>query len=81
MSNTRIRLQSILGSRRPVWAGEAIARWASDVASARSDFDVELIDLAQTNLPLLDERASHLWSTTGANTRAASRRRCAATRP
>ncbi|HET9089554.1 MAG TPA: NAD(P)H-dependent oxidoreductase [Acidimicrobiales bacterium] len=55
MSNTPIRLQIILGSTRPVRAGEAIARWVSDVASARTDFEVELIDLAQVNLPLLDE--------------------------
>ncbi len=55
MSNTPIQLQIILGSTRPVRAGEAIARWVSDVASERTDFEVELIDLAQVNLPLLDE--------------------------
>ncbi|HSN02193.1 MAG TPA: NAD(P)H-dependent oxidoreductase [Acidimicrobiales bacterium] len=50
-----VRLQVILGSTRPVRAGEPIARWVIDAASARSDFDVELIDLAVVNLPPLDE--------------------------
>ena len=56
MSHTApVRLQVILGSTRPVRAGEPIARWVFDAASAREDFDVELIDLAEVNLPLLDE--------------------------
>lgn len=50
-----IRLLVILGSTRPTRAGEPIARWVVEVASARTDFDVELIDLAQVNLPMLDE--------------------------
>ena len=56
MSDTSpIRLQVILGSTRPVRAGEPIAHWVLDVANARADFEAELIDLAQVNLPLLDE--------------------------
>ena len=56
MSDTRrVHLQVILGSTRPIRAGEPIARWVVEVASARADFDVELIDLASVNLPMLDE--------------------------
>ena len=50
-----VRLQVILGSTRPVRAGEPIARWVVDIASERPDFEVELIDLAVINLPMLDE--------------------------
>ena len=38
-----------------VRSGEPIARWVVDVASARADFTVELIDLAVLKLPMLDE--------------------------
>jgi NAD(P)H-dependent FMN reductase len=48
-------LQVIVGSTRPGRAGIAIAKWFYDVASARDDFDVELVDLAEVNLPLYDE--------------------------
>jgi NAD(P)H-dependent FMN reductase len=48
-------LQIIVGSTRPGRVGIAIARWFYDVAAARDDFDVELVDLLEVNLPLLDE--------------------------
>jgi NAD(P)H-dependent FMN reductase len=38
-----------------VRAGEPIARWVVEVANDRDDVDVELVDLAVLNLPLLDE--------------------------
>jgi NAD(P)H-dependent FMN reductase len=48
-------LQVIVGSTRPGRAGFPIARWFYDIASARDDFDVEFVDLAEVNLPLFDE--------------------------
>jgi NAD(P)H-dependent FMN reductase len=34
---------------------EAVARWAYDIAKKRSDAEFELVDIAEYNLPLLDE--------------------------
>ncbi len=48
-------LEIIIGSTRPGRVGPAIARWFADAAVADGRFDVELIDLAEVNLPLLDE--------------------------
>jgi len=45
----------ILGSTRPGRNGEAVARWAFDLASKRTDAEFELVDLADYNLPHLDE--------------------------
>ena len=50
-----LRLQVIIGSTRPVRAGEPIARWVAATAAAREDLEVELVDLKDVNLPLLDE--------------------------
>lgn len=48
-------LQVIVGSTRPGRVGLPIAQWFYDIAAAREDFEVELVDLAAVNLPLLDE--------------------------
>jgi NAD(P)H-dependent FMN reductase len=45
----------ILGSTRPGRNGEAVARWAFDLASKRTDAEFELVDLLDYNLPHLDE--------------------------
>jgi NAD(P)H-dependent FMN reductase len=45
----------ILGSTRPGRNGEAVAKWVYDIASRRSDAEFELVDLADYNLPHLDE--------------------------
>jgi NAD(P)H-dependent FMN reductase len=45
----------ILGSTRPGRNGEAVARWAFDLAAKRTDAEFELVDLADYNLPHLDE--------------------------
>ena len=50
-----LRVAIILGSTRPNRNGEAVARWAFDIASKRQDAQFELIDLKEINLPLLDE--------------------------
>lgn len=52
-----IRIATILGSTRPGRIGEAVARWAHDIASRRGDATYELVDIAEFNLPLLDEPA------------------------
>jgi NAD(P)H-dependent FMN reductase len=45
----------ILGSTRPGRNGAAVARWVYDIASKRDDAEFELVDLADYNLPHLDE--------------------------
>jgi len=50
-----IRVGIILGSTRPNRLGPSVARWVRDIAVTRSDAHFELIDVADYNLPLLDE--------------------------
>jgi NAD(P)H-dependent FMN reductase len=45
----------ILGSTRPGRNGEAVARWAYEIAKRRTDAKFELVDIKDFNLPLLDE--------------------------
>jgi NAD(P)H-dependent FMN reductase len=49
------RIAIILGSTRPGRNGEAVANWAYDIAKQRDDAEYELVDIAEYNLPHLDE--------------------------
>ena len=49
------RLTVIIGSTRPGRAGLPIAVWFGDRARSHPGFDVDVVDLAELNLPLLDE--------------------------
>jgi NAD(P)H-dependent FMN reductase len=48
-------LQIIIGSTRPGRVGPAVASWIYERAVEHGGFDVELIDLAEVNLPMFDE--------------------------
>jgi NAD(P)H-dependent FMN reductase len=48
-------LAVVIGSTRPGRIGPKFAEWFRERAVAHAGFDVELIDLAEVNLPLLDE--------------------------
>lgn len=50
-----IKLGIIIGSTRPGRKAEAVARWVQEKAGERADAKLELIDIADYNLPLLDE--------------------------
>ena len=50
-----ITIGIILGSTRPGRNGEAVARWAYELARTRNDAKFELVDLKDFNLPHLDE--------------------------
>lgn len=52
---TKPVLQIIIGSTRPGRVGPAIATWFYDIAVASDTFDVELVDLAEVNLPIFNE--------------------------
>ncbi len=53
MKMTKIAI--ILGSTRPGRNGEAVAKWVYEQGKGREDAEFELIDIADYNLPLLDE--------------------------
>jgi NAD(P)H-dependent FMN reductase len=48
-------LKVIIGSTRPGRVGLPVANWFVDVAKKHGGFDVEVLDLAEWNLPLMDE--------------------------
>lgn len=50
-----INVAIIIGSTRPGRVGEAVGKWAFEVAKRRQDAKFELVDVADYNLPLLDE--------------------------
>jgi len=50
-----LKIAIIIGSTRPGRVGEAVGKWAYDIARKRSDANYSLLDIAQFNLPLLDE--------------------------
>jgi NAD(P)H-dependent FMN reductase len=52
-----IRIGVIVGSTRPGRKALDVANWVLDVAGMRADAVFELVDIAQFNLPLLDEPA------------------------
>jgi NAD(P)H-dependent FMN reductase len=53
-----LRIAIIIGSTRPGRKGEAIAKWAYQIAKKRSDAEFELVDIQDYDLPLLDEPMS-----------------------
>jgi NAD(P)H-dependent FMN reductase len=51
-----VKIGIIIGSTRPGRNGESVAKWVYDIAAKRNDAAFELIDIADYNLPLLDEQ-------------------------
>lgn len=52
-----LTLKIVIGSTRPGRKGPAVGAWAAKAAEAHGGFAVELVDLADFDLPLLDEAA------------------------
>jgi NAD(P)H-dependent FMN reductase len=52
---TKPVLRIIVGSTRPGRVGPAVADWIADRAREHGGFDVQVTDLAELNLPILDE--------------------------
>ncbi|MGP9727285.1 NADPH-dependent FMN reductase [Glutamicibacter sp. AOP3-A1-12] len=50
-----LKIASITGSTRPGRNNAAVAQWVLEQAQARNDASYELVDIADFNLPLLDE--------------------------
>jgi NAD(P)H-dependent FMN reductase len=51
------RIAIIVGSTRPGRRGEGVGRWVQGIAAERTDATFELVDIADYDLPLLDEPA------------------------
>ena len=49
------RIAIIVGSTRPGRKAETISQWVHGIAAARDDAEFEVVDLADFDLPLLDE--------------------------
>ncbi|MBU2670738.1 NAD(P)H-dependent oxidoreductase [Actinoplanes bogorensis] len=52
---SELNLLVVVGSTRPGRVGPTVAEWFVDVAKAHGGFQVTVADLAEENLPLLDE--------------------------
>lgn len=50
-----VKIAVVVGSTRPGRNGEAVANWVYNIAGKRGEAQFELVDLADYNLPLLDE--------------------------
>ena len=48
-------LQIIIGSTRPGRVGPSVAEWITAAAAAHGHFAVEVVDLAEVNLPMFNE--------------------------
>ncbi|MCX5515764.1 FMN reductase [Kaistia algarum] len=59
MSKPKIAV--IIGSTRPTRNADKPARWIADLAEKTGSFEVELVDLADYDLPLFNAPASDLW--------------------
>lgn len=57
------KIAIIIGSTRPGRNGPAVAQWVYEIAKQRNNADYELVDLADFNLPLLDEPVPPSMST------------------
>ena len=51
----RVRIAVIIGSTRPSRKSAKVGDWVMARAAERSDFDAELVDLAEQGLPIFDE--------------------------
>jgi NAD(P)H-dependent FMN reductase len=56
------KIAVIIGTTRAARFGEKPAKWIHEIAAARNDMSVELIDLREYPMPFFDEVASNLWA-------------------
>jgi NAD(P)H-dependent FMN reductase len=50
-----VKIAIIVGSTRPGRKADTVARWVLDIAARRGDASFEIVDIADFDLPLLDE--------------------------
>lgn len=59
---TKPRIAVIIGSTRDARFAEKPAKWIFEKAKANADWEVELVDLKEFDLPLFNEVASNAWA-------------------
>jgi NAD(P)H-dependent FMN reductase len=50
-----LKVAIIVGTTRPGREADTVARWVLDIAARRGDASFEIVDIADFNLPMLDE--------------------------
>ncbi len=55
------RIAVIIGSTRDSRFADKPANWIYELARERADWEVELVDIRDFDLPLFNERASNMW--------------------
>jgi NAD(P)H-dependent FMN reductase len=55
------KIAVIISTTRATRFGEKPAKWIYDIAAARADMSVELVDLREYPMPFFDEPASNAW--------------------
>src|SRR5207249_10137248 len=55
------RIAVIIGTTRATRFSDKPAKWIYEIASAREDMSVELIDLREYPMPFFDEPATNAW--------------------
>jgi NAD(P)H-dependent FMN reductase len=58
---TKPKFAIIIGSTRATRFADKPAQWILKQAQARDDFDAEIVDLRDQNLPMFNEMASNMW--------------------
>jgi NAD(P)H-dependent FMN reductase len=58
---TKPKIAIIIGTTRATRFGEKPAKWIYEIAAARPDMSVELVDLRDYPMPFFDEPASNAW--------------------
>ncbi len=61
-------LRIIIGSTRPGRVAPAVADWIAERAREHGGFDVQVTDLAEVNLPILDEPNTRGCTSTSTST-------------
>jgi NAD(P)H-dependent FMN reductase len=56
------KIAIVIGTTRETRFGAKPAKWIHDIAAARSDMSVELIDLRDWPMPFFNEVASNMWA-------------------
>lgn len=56
------KIAVIVGSTRATRFADKPTEWIANIAKARGDFDVEVVDLRDYPMPFFDEAASSLWA-------------------
>ena len=59
---TKPKIAVIISTTRATRFGDKPAKWIHDIAAARGDMSVELIDLREYPMPFFDEVASNMWA-------------------